>query len=555
MQISLEHTRTLFKDLLAKHKLLLFLILLFLIAEVIVDPIANFPLNDDWAYGKSVKKFLEEGVIDVGDFAAMTLFSQILWGSLFTKIFGFSFTVLRFSTLLSALIGVVFLNKLVVEFTKNNAAGFIACFTLLFNPIYFCLSNSFMTDVNFNTLLILACYCSYNFFKTSESLSFVMVFILSALLVLMRQYGIIIPLCFSFACLFSKNKRWLYLVLSVIMTIGVMLLFKYYEHYLRGILPSGAAYQYSDKTHVTSKVFWDKFALSFGYRNDIMLHHILLYTFPLTLVYLVSLLKKFKWYLSLPVLVLSSSATCFFRETPFPLGNTFINSSLGAETFLQIFVPTFHTETHTYSDSAAGVFEVIRYLFPAISLSCFFLLLIQALRNKRDTERPLPVLIFMVCLLLSYMFMIIITDTYFDRYHIPMITLGILLFAWMAWDLHVSFWSAIFPLVLFFYVSVAGTKDYLEMNRTRWKAYDFLKNKLGIEYKFINGGFEVNCWNEGQPTYPYTFAEQPNLYKYLIQYDSMKGYTPIKKMEFQRYFPYKKDKIIIYWNEKKEKTN
>ncbi len=97
------------------HKYVLLLVAVFILSEIIVNPLGNFPLNDDWSYFKSVNILQNEGKYNIVDWGAMTLFTHLIWGFLFTKIFGFSFVVLRFSTIVSSLIGILVLNKLVVS--------------------------------------------------------------------------------------------------------------------------------------------------------------------------------------------------------------------------------------------------------------------------------------------------------------------------------------------------------------------------------------------------------------------------------------------------------
>src|SRR4051812_5759766 len=96
----------------SRYKFLLLIYLAYLVGFLIIQPFGEFPLNDDWSYTWSVKKFVEEGVIDIGGWPAMTLATHILWGSLFVKIFGFSFVTLRISTWVSVLIGMFFFEKL-----------------------------------------------------------------------------------------------------------------------------------------------------------------------------------------------------------------------------------------------------------------------------------------------------------------------------------------------------------------------------------------------------------------------------------------------------------
>ena len=68
-------------------------------AVLVVNPAGNFPLNDDWAYGKAVRGMVEQGSFRPCPWGGMTLISQAVWGSLFCLPAGFSFTTLRFSTL------------------------------------------------------------------------------------------------------------------------------------------------------------------------------------------------------------------------------------------------------------------------------------------------------------------------------------------------------------------------------------------------------------------------------------------------------------------------
>src|ERR1041384_3492324 len=94
------------KNLLIKYRYETALVFLFAICETFVMPLGNFPLNDDWSYANSVKILSENGRIDIGAWPSMTLLTHIVYGYLFTSLFGFSFSVLRLSTLLSALAGI-----------------------------------------------------------------------------------------------------------------------------------------------------------------------------------------------------------------------------------------------------------------------------------------------------------------------------------------------------------------------------------------------------------------------------------------------------------------
>lgn len=529
------------------HKYFFLLTGLFILSELIVNPIGNFPLNDDWTYGKSTLLYHTKGIVTVGEFAAMTLYTHILWGALFTKYLGFSFTVLRFSTLVSSFIGMLTMFKLVQNITRNQVAAFVACLALLYNPLYFNLSNTYMTDVNFNTLLLLCCYFAYDFFRSKRIISFLLVFVLSTLLVLIRQFGIIVPVCFTFVCLFLNERRWIYTAAGVLLLAGVYSTFQYYENYLRGIVPEWAAYKFSGNVKITSAAFWDLFKMNWDLRYKQILLNILLYSAPFAALFLRHVVKDVKL-TGIVFAIATTSLIVFFwigKET-FPVGNIFINMALGAETFYQSLHLVYKNPVeHTYSGSFEIVLLCIKYCFIFLTVLVMLLGLMRMIRLRINPLKGRPGLFFLFCVLFAYIFMILITESYFDRYHIPVITLSILILSHTALQVRTDLRFTLPALLIFFYIAVFGTKDYLELNRNRWAAYAYLTQKEKVNPDWVNGGFEVTCWNDGKPTWWRDFYTLPSYY-YLIQYRKEPGFRVYKEYKFQRYFPYKKDSIFIY---------
>ena len=80
---------------------------LWAISIFIVDPLGNFPLNDDWSFGLTVKHLIENGDFRPSGWTSMPLITNVLWGSLFCIPAGFSFTALRLSTLTLSLLGIL----------------------------------------------------------------------------------------------------------------------------------------------------------------------------------------------------------------------------------------------------------------------------------------------------------------------------------------------------------------------------------------------------------------------------------------------------------------
>ena len=53
------------------------------VSVIITNPLGDFPLNDDWSYGLTVKHLIETGNFRPCGWTAMPLITQVLWGALF----------------------------------------------------------------------------------------------------------------------------------------------------------------------------------------------------------------------------------------------------------------------------------------------------------------------------------------------------------------------------------------------------------------------------------------------------------------------------------------
>jgi 4-amino-4-deoxy-L-arabinose transferase-like glycosyltransferase len=533
------------RDFVYKYKPFSLLFLIFVVCEIIVNPIGEFPLNDDWSYSKSVN-FALQGTYTIGDFGAMTLFTHLLWGTLFTKIFGFSFTVLRFSTLISSIIGLFFMNKLIIKITKSQWLAFFSCLLLLLNPLYFSLANTYMTDVNFTTLFILSCYFAFSFFETKREVYILYFFFSSSALVLIRQFGIILPICFFIACFILQEKRGRYLIFSAIVTGLIFTTLKLYEIFLKETLSPGSAYTFSGSIDLFSLTFWENFSSNLALRYKVILIHILLYGFPLATVFIVSIIKSVnKIYMIIVSLVSVCVVYFVLKDELFPFHNIFTNMSIGPETF-------YEGKGHTYSENFARICEVIKIVFCSTTVLVLFLALSVRVKSNKLAMKNAPEVLFLLCLLGSYIFMILITqrDVYFDRYHLPLIIVVIFFMSYILNAFKPDFRFIILPLICFFYVSVFGTKDYLKLNRTRWEAYYFIKKNANTTAGKINGGFEVNSWDDGKNNW---WADYNNLnnYDYLIQFKKEDGFKLLRSYTFQRYFPFKKDTVNLFMREHK----
>lgn len=56
--------------------------MVWIICVVLINPVGDFPLNDDWAYGLPAEVLVKEHVFKLTDWQAAALVTQLGWGAL-----------------------------------------------------------------------------------------------------------------------------------------------------------------------------------------------------------------------------------------------------------------------------------------------------------------------------------------------------------------------------------------------------------------------------------------------------------------------------------------
>ncbi len=226
--------------------------LLWCLAATLVNPLGNFPLNDDWSYGVSVKHMLAEKAFHPTGWTGTTLLTHTLWGALFCMPCGFSFAALRISILVLGLIGVLGFYALLRTVQATRKLAMAGSLTLAFNPVYFALSNSFMTDVSFTALTIL----SLLFFTKSLSRNSTACLYLGTALALAatlcRQIGIFLPIAFGLFALVKNGcslKNLLRAGLPNVIVMGGLLIFQAWLQ-ASGKMPLGYQARTAESLHL-----------------------------------------------------------------------------------------------------------------------------------------------------------------------------------------------------------------------------------------------------------------------------------------------------------------
>jgi 4-amino-4-deoxy-L-arabinose transferase-like glycosyltransferase len=175
------------------------LALAWVVAAVAVQPLGDFPLNDDWAYGASVRALVEEGEFRLSDWTATNLFVQVFWGALFCLPFGFSFTALRISTIVLSLLGLVASYALLREARASKATALLGAATIGFSPVYFALSFTFMSDVPFAAVATASSWLLARGLRRDSCAAMLAGLTLAVAALLIRQIGLALFIAFGLA--------------------------------------------------------------------------------------------------------------------------------------------------------------------------------------------------------------------------------------------------------------------------------------------------------------------------------------------------------------------
>ena len=76
---------------------LTFILAIWFIGAMVINPVGEFPLIDDWAYSRDVHGLLDTGGYRTLGWGPESLVTHVLLGALFCLPTGFSFTALRLS--------------------------------------------------------------------------------------------------------------------------------------------------------------------------------------------------------------------------------------------------------------------------------------------------------------------------------------------------------------------------------------------------------------------------------------------------------------------------
>jgi len=125
----------------------LFCALAVLVCELVSRPFVTMGVCDDWPYSLMAKTLAETGRFAYNGWAAPMLGWQLYLGAAFVRLFGYSLTTVRMSTLCVSIALAFLLQRTLVRADVSERNATIATLGLVLTPIYMMLSVTFMTDI------------------------------------------------------------------------------------------------------------------------------------------------------------------------------------------------------------------------------------------------------------------------------------------------------------------------------------------------------------------------------------------------------------------------
>ncbi len=519
------------------------LIFCIFLIEIIVSPFGNFPLNDDWCYAIPVRDLVKGLPLKLVNWGSMTLVTQLIWGFIFSKFFGFSFFVLRLSVLSLHVVACMVLYKLITR-NSNATLGLFLTLFYVFNPLVLSLSNSFMTDVTCLSIAIFTIYYyQLVFINNNNFLAIFLSVIFTILLILTRQIGLYLPISLVVIAVLSKNKRLI--LLSGLIFLVAILTLQLYEYWL--VVSENKINNYFKPADLILTGFQKipQICFSFYHRLSLYLFYSGLFLMPFSGIYLYDELKNItkKDFLKV-ILYCSPLLICSLRAFPsFPCHNVKSNVSVGAQILYDNFIPNPQTDYNQYPKVA--LFFKILALVGAWMFIFLMYFKIKNLKNIIQSKFFLPQMgLFSY---ITYSFMMAFSDGFMDRYIMPVFLATIFIFVYFG-NKKLNYYYILSFLIVMGLFSLLTTRDYFEWNNTRSHIYNQLLETENTSHLRIHAGVDMWGWQnyKHQDAIEYRNTFGAGNWDFILTFQpKVENLKIYKKYPYQRFIPYKIDTLYV----------
>ena len=180
-----------------------------LLAILIINPIREMTWHDDaWAYARMVQHLLATGRYHLDPWAAANMPVQIYLAAGLSKLFGYSLSLLRCTTLALLAVALFSFSALLRELGHTRARATIITLALLASPLVLILGFTFMSDVQFLGWFVLSLWLYVCGIRRCSAQSIFLASLAAGCAIGTRQFGmaIIVGLVISWA-LTPRDRR------------------------------------------------------------------------------------------------------------------------------------------------------------------------------------------------------------------------------------------------------------------------------------------------------------------------------------------------------------
>ena len=524
-----------------RKKYLYFILAVFALVEVLINPVGDFPLNDDWAITITLSNLLKNGWFDSPNWGGGLMLPQLSIGTFIGYLFGTNFLYLR---LINIIIAAVFL-IIILRFSKNDVQGLLGML-ILSNVLFLQSANNFMPDMIFSLLFVWSCLVLLDVIR--NRLSFSIFIVLSTLCLLQKQIGISLVMSAIVSTWFYSNRDLLIkstglFIVHVLIVVG----FGYFSKIMPGFV--GDAYSFMIPRFFKAMTFQDSTAIlkMAKYSLDYMLS-LGFFLLPVCCLLFRSFLNKidnrsylFVFLAGVALLGLGVLWKYQLKGDVIPFsGNVLFNLGVGPVVLTgtgQNIIPN--------DFMLPNIVWIMLSLMSAVLFMTFAILLLDSLRNK--TGSPLPI----VYLTSSIIYLFPFTMVYGNvRYLLPIVLLTYyMIVTEYKGFLRLNKMSVVSPTVITLVVSVLLMKTYFSFHGTRNDLYqDLLAQSVNKER--IDAGFEINQYN-----FVYINAWEESKYagrfwhvhddEYILSFLPLPNYKVIHRKHYMNYLTQKRIPILI----------
>ncbi|HYC56557.1 MAG TPA: glycosyltransferase family 39 protein [Candidatus Binatia bacterium] len=506
------------------------------VAVLLIGPAGEFPLSDDWAYAHVVRSLCHENQLDLLPWTGASLVFQAGYGALACRIVGFSYEVLRATTLVLGGGGILLFWCLLGQLGISRSAATASAALLGFCPVYLNLSFTFMTDVPF-AVATLAAACLYvRGLQRPSTASLFWAGAMTAAALLIRQHGIFLAAAASLACFADRGHPFRERLLrsAAAMAAPAFTMVAYLAWVAMGDVPSAVHNKVHEAT--TTPI------LEIGNAAFRSVATIGLFLSPLAAGLLPQRRHQRRIAMCAAAVLGALAAFLYVREGDlmFYLPNVVYDLGVGSVTLRDAFFLALERLPR------AGL--PLQIPLTLVSLASAAVLVARWFDAAPLLSRPDAIFIWLAAMLL-WLGSLIQSAYYFDRYLVPIVPLAIAAAALTGHSLRprAVTWTMTGALALF---SVSGTHDWMEWNRARWSLLHRLEER-GATAEQIDGGFEYNAERLAARlgTAPSDAQARPGQAasvkswwwvvddRWIIAFGPLDGYRAVDERSFTRWLP------------------